>query len=310
MNISPEKADLKKTYLAIVTMLLAILCVDMYMVVIKYLGNEYTVIQLAVFRNIAGVIPLFILILFTKEYISVFRNLNNKFIVLSFFRGLAFLSMNIFIFISVINLEFATAMVLTFSSPFFIVILSIIFLKDKVGIYRWSAIFIGFFGVVLIVQPGSDIFSFYSIFPILTAIAWALSVIILKFIPDGHSTAKIQLYTLIFNVIGGVVLFLLTTGHAEIKSTQDFFFMTLTGILGGTAAILFIYSYRLISASKMASFEYFGIPSSFVLGWLFFNEAPWEQLFPGVFVIVFAGMIIIWRDKVKQKKTKVSREIN
>ena len=310
MNISSEKTDLKKTYLAIVTMLLAILCVDMYMVVIKFLGNEYTVIQLAVFRNIAGVIPLFILILFTKEYISVFRNLNNKFIVFSFFRGLAFLSMNIFIFISVINLEFATAMVLTFSSPFFIVILSIIFLKDKVGIYRWSAIFIGFFGVVLIVQPGSDIFSFYSIFPILTAIAWALSVIILKFIPDGHSTAKIQLYTLIFNVIGGVVLFLLTTGHAEIKSAQDFFLMTLTGILGGTAAILFIYSYRLISASKMASFEYFGIPSSFVLGWLFFNEAPWEQLFPGVFVIVFAGMIIIWRDKVKQKQTKVSREIN
>ncbi len=310
MNILSENTDLKKTYLAIVTMLLAILCVDMYMVVIKFLGNEYTVIQLAVFRNIAGVIPLFILILFTKEHISVFRNLNNKFIVLSFFRGLAFLSMNIFIFISVINLEFATAMVLTFSSPFFIVILSIIFLKDKVGIYRWSAIFLGFFGVVLIVQPGSDIFSFYSIFPILTAIAWALSVIILKFIPDGHSTAKIQLYTLIFNVIGGVVLFLITTGHAEIKSAQDFFLMTLTGILGGTAAILFIYSYRLISASKMASFEYFGIPSSFVLGWLFFNEAPWEQLFPGVFVIVFAGMIIIWRDKVKQKKTKVSREIN
>ena len=310
MNISSEKTDLKKTYLAIVTMLLAILCVDMYMVVIKFLGNEYTVIQLAVFRNIAGVIPLFILILFTKEYVSVFRNLNNKFIVLSFFRGLAFLSMNIFIFISVINLEFATAMVLTFSSPFFIVILSIIFLKDKVGIYRWSAIFIGFFGVVLIVQPGSDIFSFYSIFPILTAIAWALSVIILKFIPDGHSTAKIQLYTLIFNVIGGVVLFLLTTGHAEIKSTQDFFLMTLTGILGGTAAILFIYSYRLISASKMASFEYLGIPSSFVLGWIFFNEAPWAQLFPGVILIILAGMIIIWRDKVKQKKTTVSREIN
>ena len=310
MNISPENTDLKKTYLAIITMLLAILCVDMYMVVIKFLGDEYTVIQLAIFRNIAGVIPLFILILFTKEYLSVFKNLNNKFLVLSFFRGIGFLSMNIFIFISVINLEFATAMVLTFSSPFFIVILSIIFLKDKVGIYRWSAIFIGFFGVVLIMQPTSDIFNFYSIFPILTAVAWAFTVIILKFIPEGHSTAKIQLYTLIFNVIGGVILFLITTGHTDIKNTQDFLLMTLTGILGGTAAILFIYSYRLISASKMASFEYFGIPSSFVLGWLFFNEAPWEQLFPGVFVIVFAGMIIIWRDKVKQKSTKVSREIN
>ena len=310
MNISTQNADLKKTYIAIITMLLAILCVDMYMVVIKFLGDEYTVIQLAVFRNIAGVIPLFILILFTKEYLSVFKNLSNKFLVLSFFRGLGFLSMNIFIFISVINLEFATAMVLTFSSPFFIVIFSIFFLKDKVGIYRWSAIFIGFFGVVLIMQPTSDIFNYYSIFPILTAIAWAFTVIILKFIPQGHTTAKIQLYTLIFNVTGAVILFLITTGHTEIKSTQDFLLMILTGILGGTAAILFIYAYRLISASKMASFEYFGIPSSFVLGWLFFNEAPWEQLFPGVFVIVFAGMIIIWRDKVKQKSTKVSREIN
>ena len=73
MNNSSEIVDIKKTYLAIATMLMAILCVDLYMVVIKFLGNQYTVIQLAVFRNIAGVIPLFIMILFTKEYLSVFK---------------------------------------------------------------------------------------------------------------------------------------------------------------------------------------------------------------------------------------------
>tara|TARA_B100000965_G_scaffold82155_1_gene65758 strand:- start:108 stop:1040 length:933 start_codon:yes stop_codon:yes gene_type:complete len=308
MNISSEKVNLKNTYIAISTMLLAILCVDLYMVVIKFLGNDYSVIQLAVFRNIAGVIPLFLLIIFTKEFVSVFKNLNNKFLFLSFFRGLSFLAMNIFIFISVINLEFATAMTLTFSSPFFIVILSIIFLNDKVGVYRWSAIFIGFFGVVIIMKPTSDIFNIYSIFPILTAIAWAFSVIILKFIPEGHSTAKIQLYTLIFNVLGGILLFFFTSDHVAIKSYQDFFLMTLTGILGGTAAILFIYSYRLISASKMASFEYFGIPSSFILGWLFFNEAPWEQLFPGVLIIIFSGMVIIWRDKQKTKSIKANKK--
>ena len=310
MNISSEKVDIKKTYLAILTMLTAVLCVDLYMVVIKFLGDDYTVFQLAVFRNVAGIIPLFFLILYTKEYFSIFQNLNKHFFYLSFLRGLCFLAMNIFVFISVINLQFATAMTLTFSSPFFIVLLSIFFLNDKVGIYRWSAIFIGFFGVILITKPTTDIFNFYSIFPILTAIAWAFSVIILKFIPEGHSTAKIQLYTLIFNVLGGVVLFLVTSGHAEIKNTQDFLLMILTGILGGSAAILFIFSYRLISASKMASFEYFGIPSSFILGWYFFNEAPWEQLFPGVFVIVFAGLIIVWRDSVKQKKLEVSRKIN
>ena len=308
MNISSEKVDIKKTYLAIVAMLMAILCVDLYMVVIKFLGDEYSVVQLTLFRNFAGVIPLFLMILFTKEYFSVFKNLNKKFIFLNLIRGWCFLAMNIFIFISVINLEFATAMTLTFSSPFFIVIFSIIFLKDKIGIYRWSAIVVGFLGVVMIMKPTSDIFNFYSIFPILTAVAWAMQVIVLKFIPDGHSTAKIQLYTLIFNVLGAIILFLITTGHMEIKNTQDFLLMTLTGILGGTAAILFIYAYRLISASKMASFEYFGIPSSFILGWFFFNEAPWNQLFPGVIVIVFAGMIIIWRDKVKEKSVKVNKK--
>ena len=309
MKISSEKSDIKKTYLAVATMLLAILCIDLYMVIIKFLGDEYSIIQLTLFRNIAAIIPLFLLILFTNEFSTIFKNLGNKFLILSCLRGICFLAMNVFIFISVINLQFATAMTLTFSSPFFIVILSIIMLNERIGIYRWSAVIIGFVGVLMIMRPTSEIFSFYSIFPILTAIAWAFTVIILKFIQGNHSTAKIQLYTLIFNVSGGIILFLVTTGHLEIKSLKDFILMTTTGILGGTAAILFIYSYRLISASKIASFEYLGIPSSFILGWIFFAEAPWSQLFPGVIVIIFAGMIIIWRDNVKQKNAEGNKQV-
>jgi len=309
MKISSEKTDLKKTYLAIATMLLAILCIDLYMVIIKFLGDEYSIIQLTLFRNVAAIIPLLLLILFTNEFSTIFKNLGNKFLILSCLRGICFLSMNVFIFISVVNLEFATAMTLTFSSPFFIVILSIILLSEKIGIYRWSAVIIGFVGVVMIMKPTSEIFSLYSIFPILTAIAWAFTVIILKFIQGNHSTAKIQLYTLIFNVIGGLLLFFVTTGHVEIKNFKDFILMTMTGVLGGTAAILFIYSYRLISASKIASFEYLGIPSSFILGWIFFNEAPWSQLFPGVIVIIFAGMIIIWRDNIKNKSIEGNKQI-
>ena len=309
MKISSEKTDLKKTYLAIATMLLAILCIDLYMVIIKFLGDEYSIIQLTLFRNVAAIIPLLLLILFTNEFSTIFKNLGNKFLILSCLRGICFLSMNVFIFISVVNLEFATAMTLTFSSPFFIVILSIILLSEKIGIYRWSAVIIGFVGVVMIMKPTSEIFSLYSIFPILTAIAWAFTVIILKFIQGNHSTAKIQLYTLIFNVIGGLLLFFVTTGHVEIKNFKDFILMTMTGVLGGTAAILFIYSYRLISASKIASFEYLGIPSSFILGWIFFNEAPWSQLFPGVIVIIFAGMIIIWRHNIKKKSIEGNKQI-
>ena len=144
MKIISEKTDLKKTFLAIFTMLLGVVCVDLYLVVIRLIGNDYSVFKLAVFRNFFAIIPLLILLLFTQEYSSLFKKVSNKFIVLSCLRGLSFLAMNLFIFISVINVEFATAMTLTFSSPFFIVILSIFFLNDKVGIYRWSAIIVGF----------------------------------------------------------------------------------------------------------------------------------------------------------------------
>ena len=189
MKIAKEKADFKKTILAIVTMLLGVVCVDLYLVVIRLIGSDYSVLKLAVFRNFFAIIHLLVLLLISKEYSTLFKNISKKFLSLCCFRGLCFLAMNIFIFISVINVEFATAMTLTFSSPFFIVILSIIFLQDKVGIYRWSAIIIGFIGVVLILRPTSEIFNFFSIFSLLTAFAWGITVMILKFIPPNFSTA-------------------------------------------------------------------------------------------------------------------------
>ena len=104
------------------------------------------------------------------------------------------------------------------------------------------------------------------------------------------------------------MLFIILSNDFTVNSMKDLMLMVLTGILGGTAAILFVYAYRLISLSKLASFEYFGIPSSFLLGWIFFNEAPWSQLFPGVLLIVFAGFIIIWRDAQKNKPIKGSKK--
>ena len=85
--------------------------------------------------------------------------------------------------------------------------------------------------------------------------------------------------------------------------------MILIGILGGIASILFSYAYRVISPSTLAPFEYLGIPSSFVLGWLFFNETPIEQLFPGVIGIVLAGFIIIWREKKLSIKTNDTKKL-
>ena len=86
--------------------------------------------------------------------------------------------------------------------------------------------------------------------------------------------------------------------------------MILIGILGGFASILFSYAYRLVSPSTLAPFEYLGIPSSFLLGWVFFSEAPISQLFPGVIGIVLAGLIIIWREKKLSIKDETSKKLH
>ena len=296
-------------YLSVGSMILGVLFIDIYGIIIKFLGDSYSTNQVVLLRNLFAIIPLLTLIFYTNENLNIFKKITKKFIILCSIRGLCFLFMNVFYFIAINNMDFATASTLTFSATFFIVILSIFFLNDKVGIYRWSAVIIGFIGVAMIMKPTNDIFSYYSVYPLMVGFLYSIAIIILKFIPDYNSTAKIQFYSLISSIIGAVILLAITFDNTVIKSFNDLLMLISIGILGGSAGILFIYAYRLIEASKLAVFEYLAIPSSFFLGWFFFDETPIDQLFPGVLGIVLAGMIIIWRDKKKKRTLKVSKKV-
>ena len=309
MKNTPIRSSPRVIYLSVGSMILGVLFIDIYGIIIKFLGDSYSTNQVVLFRNLFAIIPLLTLIFYTNENLNIFKKITKKFIILCSIRGLCFLFMNVFYFIAINNMDFATASTLTFSATFFIVILSIFFLNDKVGIYRWSAVIIGFIGVAMIMKPTNDIFSYYSVYPLMVGFLYSIAIIILKFIPDYNSTAKIQFYSLISSIIGAVILLAITFDNTVIKSFNDLLMLISIGILGGSAGILFIYAYRLIEASKLAVFEYLAIPSSFFLGWFFFDEFPIDQLFPGVLGIVLAGMIIIWRDKKKKRTLKVSKKV-
>ena len=167
---------LDRLYIAIGSVILGILCVDSYGIIIKFLGDYYSTIQLTVFRNSFAVLPLLALLYFTKSFSSTFSELNSRFLLICFIRGICFTLMHVCYFLAITNMNFATASTLTFSAPFFIAIFSIFLLNEKVGIYRWSAIIVGFIGVVLITKPGSDIFTYYSLLPLLFAIFFSFDV--------------------------------------------------------------------------------------------------------------------------------------
>ena len=71
----------------------------------------------------------------------------------------------------------------------------------------------------------------------------------------------------------------------------------LAPVLVGCGVLLLIMAYQRTKPSNLAPFDYFGIPFSFALGWIFFAEAPFERLFPGVLLIVAGGLTIIWRER-------------
>ena len=290
-------------------MLLGIVLVDFYGVIIKFLGDKYPSPQLAFFRNFFALLPILFLLLVTKNFSDLFKNISKKFLFLCFLRGMSFVLMQIFYYIAIINMNFATATTLTFSSPIFIVILSMIILRERIGFFRWSAIFIGFVGVLIIMNPTNEVFSLFSTLPLLAALFWAISNIVLKFIPEDISSVKINFYSINFSYLSSIIILVFTSEFSEVETSLHWLLMILIGILGGVASILFSHAYRVMSPSSLAPFEYLGIPSSFILGWVFFYEAPIEQLFPGVIGIVIAGFIIIWRENKLSIESKGPKKL-
>ena len=136
-------------------------------------------------------------------------------------------------------MDFATATTLSFSSPIFIVILSLIFLGDKIGVYRWSAVIIGFIGVIIIMKPTSNVFTIYALLPLLVGLSWAFANILIKFYPENTSTAKINFFTLFFSFLGSIILLSFTSQYTSIESFEHWYLMIAIGFFWGMCFYFF-----------------------------------------------------------------------
>jgi drug/metabolite transporter (DMT)-like permease len=85
-----------------------------------------------------------------------------------------------------------------------------------------------------------------------------------------------------------------------VATAEDWLLLLAMGMVGGCAVLGLISAYRLAKPASLSPYEYFGIPFAFVLGWIFFDEAPFDKLVPGVFLIVAGGMLIAWRERKKR----------
>jgi len=281
---------------AIFFILLAILLFDIQGAIIKHMGGDYSVQQLATFRNIFGLIPSSLVLLFSRDWHNGGRVLKIRQWRLALIRGFYVAGAQFCFYLAIVNMELATATTLTFIGPIFITILSVALLKHCVGPWRWLAVFTGFVGVILIVRPGSEVFTVYAILPIMASFGYSLSVITVRFLDRQIPTATINLYGSVGALFGSSLILILTSAFTPVASLADWLWLIGMGTVGGFAVLCLIHAYRLTKPGNLSPFEYFGIPFSFILGWWFFNEAPFGRLFPGVVFVVAGGLIIAWRE--------------
>jgi len=302
-NVALSKPPLNFA-MAVFFILLAILLFDIQGAIIKHMGDDYSVPQLATFRNIFGLIPSCLVLLFSADWHNSGRIFKIRQWRLALIRGFYVAGAQFCFYLAIVNMELATATTLTFIGPIFITILSVILLKHSVGRWRWLAVFCGFVGVILIVRPGSEVFTIYAILPIMASFGYSLSVITVRFLDKQVPTATINLYGSIGALFGSSLILITTSEFRPVALLSDWLWLIGMGTVGGFAVLCLVHAYRLTKPGNLSPFEYFGIPFSFILGWWFFNEAPFGRLFPGVILVVVGGLIIAWRERRQNTGSK------
>ena len=285
---------------AILICLLAYLCFDLMGVHVRILSAHYSPQELSVYRNVLGVLPTIVLLAYTRELSFNLGSYKIKQWKLAFLRGLFVAIAQLMFYVAIANLELATVSALGQTTSIFVVLIAIIIYSEKVGVWRWGSIILGFIGAILIVRPGSDVFSWTALMPIGAAFFYASSMVTLRSFDKSISSAVLYLYSASSAALCAIILATITTDFTPIQSFKDLVLIFSMSICGGFGVIFLMFAFRNAPAAVLAPFSYFGIITAFLFGWLIFDEFPINTLFPGILLIIFAGLTILWREQ-KQK---------
>ena len=208
-------------------------------------------------------------------------------------------SITFFVALSLIPL--VNCMVIVFVSPIVMTALSGPFLGEVVGKWRWSAVAIGFIGILLILQPSGGFVDLGTIYAFIAAITYALLSLTSRKLANKETTYNLSFYMFIGPIlVGGVGSSL----NWVIPTTEDWILFILCGVLGGVAFIFFNLAYQKAEASLLASFEYTGLIWASIAGYYLFAETIDANIWLGASIIIVGGLIIILRESDRLKSIK------
>lgn len=187
-------------------------------------------------------------------------------------------------------------------APLLITLFAFLFLKEKIGMRRWWGVGIGLIGAMIIIRPGSSIFSVASFFPIASAACFAAFAIATRVLGREEDPWTSFLYTALIGTIAASVIvpFFWTT-----LTPFHWMLMIVMGAVAGIGHYLLIKAFSLTDASFLAPFGYLNVFFNTIWGFLFFFEIPSLHTVIGAFIIIGAGLYV-WRRENKTAHSKAT----
>jgi len=248
-------------------------------------SDAYPVGQVLFFRGFCGMIPIFFMI--PRERYFDFYKTNRPF--LHFKRCIAGLIAIVAIFIALRKLPLATVVSISFAAPIFTTILSIFFLKEKVGIYRWLAVFVGFIGIIIISEPGFSSLNLYYLYPIIFCLGLSYVAIAIR---QLSSTEPVWLIGFYFSFSIMIISFFTFSQGWILPNLKDLFLLSMVGVLGGLANLWLTQSYKLSEVTLVTPLKYLALVFGIIFGYLFWDEIPTIKTLMGASLVIISSFII------------------
>ena len=268
----------------------------------KYLVSSYPVFEINFFISMFTLIPITITLFFFNSWHVL---LNSK-IHIQLLRGCLGLLCGALIINSFKQHALSEIYPILFSTPLILTIFSHFFLREKVGIRRWSAVLIGFIGVLIVSRPGTIHFTWALFGLFIAAIILATNIIIIRSLAKSQSAIAFSFY----GSIAGLILSAIITSRNFIYPTNnDLFIFLICGIICGIAALCISGASKMLESSIFAPIQYVQLVAGFILGYLFFGDLPDMYEIFGSLIIIFSGLFIIYRQNKLGIKTFVKDQV-
>jgi len=256
---------------------------------IKWLTSDFPVAQIVTMRSWFGLPVLFFLVRLEGGISS----LHTRRPGIHFVRFILVLLLSFSFFWVLSQMKLVDAIAITFAAPILIAALSVPILGESVGLHRWSAILVGFVGVLIILRPGAGVFQWAAIAALGSAVVYALLLISTRALKSTESASSLMFYPQFGLALTGI---LLAPFFWETPSMQELGLFAIAGTFGSFGILCLTNAFRLTPVATVAPFEYTALIWATLLGYLLWDELPDRYTLLGAAVVVSSGLYILYRE--------------